>query len=115
MADRLSIQLNNFAVAISTSKFISKTSYGAFIFFGLVTTIGALYVWFLVPETRGRTLEEMDEVFGATSFAAEDESLRLRIEHEIGLYALLGEGEPVESEMVKSEYEHTEPVSEPVS
>ncbi|KAJ5649742.1 uncharacterized protein N7484_003465 [Penicillium longicatenatum] len=107
--------LNNFAVAISTSKFISKTSYGAFIFFGLVTTIGALYVWFLVPETRGRTLEEMDEVFGATSFAAEDESLRQRIEQEIGLFTLLGEEEPVKSEMVKSEYEHTEPVSEPIS
>ncbi|KAJ5786004.1 uncharacterized protein N7503_011216 [Penicillium pulvis] len=107
--------LNNFAVAISTSKFISKTSYGAFIFFGIVTTIGALYVHFLVPETRGRTLEEMDEVFGATSFAAEDESTRLRIEQEIGLYALLGEGELVESEKVKTEFEHAEPVSEPVS
>ncbi|KAJ5536542.1 hypothetical protein N7513_009728 [Penicillium frequentans] len=107
--------LNNFAVAISTSKFISKTSYGAFIFFGLVTTIGALYVHFLVPETRGRTLEEMDEVFGATSFAAEDESTRLRIEQEIGLYALLGEGELVESEKAKTEFEHAEPVSEPVS
>ncbi|KAJ5913192.1 hypothetical protein N7504_002075 [Penicillium tannophilum] len=107
--------LNNFAVAISTSKFISKTSYGAFIFFGLVTTIGALYVHFLVPETRGRTLEEMDEVFGATSFAAEDESTRLRIEQEIGLYALLGEGELVEYEKAKTEFEHAEPVSEPVS
>ena len=80
-----------------------------------MTTIGALYVYFLVPETRGRTLEEMDEVFGATSFAAEDDSLRLRIEQEIGLYALLGEGELVESEKVKSEYEHAEPISEPVS
>ncbi|KAJ6110354.1 hypothetical protein N7486_002589 [Penicillium sp. IBT 16267x] len=107
--------LNNFAVAILTSKFISKPSYGAFIFFGLVTTIGGLYVWFLVPDTRGRTLEEMDEIFGATKFAAEDESVRMRIEQEIGLYALLGEGEPVESEKVKSGYEHKEPVSEPIS
>lgn len=80
-----------------------------------MTTIGALYVHFLVPETRGRTLEEMDEVFGATSFAAEDESTRLRIEQEIGLYALLGEGELVESEKAKTEFEHAEPVSEPVS
>ncbi|KAJ5947544.1 hypothetical protein N7466_000559 [Penicillium verhagenii] len=111
--------LNNFAVAISTSKFISKTSYGAFIFFGLVTTIGALYVYFFVPETRGRTLEEMDEIFGATSFAASDEELRVRIEQEIGLYALLGagEGESVESEKTNSEYKQveTEPALEAVS
>ncbi|KAJ5948963.1 hypothetical protein N7454_002270 [Penicillium verhagenii] len=110
--------LNNFAVAISTSKFISKTSYGAFIFFGLVTTIGALYVYFFVPETRGRTLEEMDEIFGATSFAASDEELRVRIEQAIGLYALLGvgEGESVESQKAKSEYAHvgTEPALEAV-
>lgn len=78
-------------------------------------TIGALYVYFLVPETRGRTLEEMDELFGATSFAAEDESLRLRIEQEIGLFSLLGEGDIVDSEKVKSDYEHAEPVPEPVS
>ncbi|KAJ5609476.1 hypothetical protein N7528_010043 [Penicillium herquei] len=90
--------LNNFAVAISTSPFIEKTTYGAFIFFGIITTIGAIYVWLLVPETRGRTLEEMDELFGTTAFAAEDEALRVRIEQEIGLLALLG-GEEIPQEI----------------
>ncbi|OKL61033.1 hypothetical protein UA08_03283 [Talaromyces atroroseus] len=91
--------LNNFAVAISTSPFISASSYGAFIFFGLITTIGALYVYFLVPETKGRTLEEMDEIFGSTGIAAEDAVTKLRIEREIGLLALLGEEAPVQEKV----------------
>ena len=82
--------LNNFAVAISTSPFISNTQFGAFIFFGAITTIAVLYVWFLVPETKGKTLEEMDEIFGAAGFAEADMKLKHEIEHEIGLFALLG-------------------------
>merc|ERR1711977_246243 len=56
--------LNNFAVAMATSDFIDTSQFGAFIFFGVVTTIGVIWVFFFVPETKGRTLEEMDEIFG---------------------------------------------------
>ena len=85
--------LNNFAVGISTSPFIANTQFGAFIFFGAITAVGVLYVWFLVPETKGKTLEEMDELFGAAGFAEADERLKREIEHEIGLMALLGDEE----------------------
>lgn len=50
-----------------------------------------MYVWFFVPETKNRTLEEMDELFGSTGMAAEDAITKARIEREIGLLALLGE------------------------
>jgi len=44
-----------------------------------------------VPETKGRTLEEMDEIFGQgeARFAAEDAARKDRIEREIGLTAIL--------------------------
>jgi len=44
-----------------------------------------------VPETKGRTLEEMDEIFGSgeARFAAEDAARKDRIERDIGLTALL--------------------------
>lgn len=99
--------LNNFAVGLSTSPFIEASDYGTFIFFGLVTTIGVLYVWFLVPETKGRTLEEMDELFGSGSMAVEDEALKRRIEREIGLLALLGEGSD-SGEKTTEKLEHTD-------
>jgi len=83
--------LNNFAVAMSTSDFIETSQFGAFIFFGVVTVIGVCWVFFLVPETKGRTLEEMDEIFGSgeARFAAEDAARKDRIERDIGLTALL--------------------------
>lgn len=49
-----------------------------------------MYVYFLVPETKGRTLEEMDELFGVAG-TADDERVKENIEREIGLFALLGD------------------------
>ncbi|GAB7365028.1 hypothetical protein MBLNU230_g5809t1 [Neophaeotheca triangularis] len=86
--------LNNFAVATATSPFISASQWGAFLFFGAITTIGVLWVFFFVPETKGRTLEEMDELFGAVGFAQDDLARKERIEREIGLTALL-DGEDI--------------------
>jgi len=83
--------LNNFAVGVSTSPFIAHTQFGAFIFFGAITMVGAIWVAIFVPETKGRTLEEMDELFGSVSFAAADLKTKARIEREIGLTALLGD------------------------
>lgn len=54
-----------------------------------MTTIGVIWVYFMVPETKGRTLEEMDELFGEVGFAAADHDRKERIEREIGLFALL--------------------------
>ena len=77
-------------VGTSTSPFISTSNFGAFIFFGCITSLGAIFVYFFVPETKGLTLEEMDEVFGEVGFAKADLSLKARIESEVGLTALLG-------------------------
>ncbi|KAJ5156901.1 MFS quinate transporter [Penicillium canariense] len=37
---------------------------GTFWFFAAVTLLGLVYVWFFVPETAGKSLEAMDEMFG---------------------------------------------------
>lgn len=81
-------------MGLFTSPFIKASDYGTFIFFGCITSLAVLYVIFLVPETKGRTLEEMDEIFGANGVAAEDDALKRRIEHDIGLLELLGESSP---------------------
>jgi hypothetical protein len=94
--------LNNFAVATATSPFIEVSTLGTFIFFGCVTTVGVFYVYFFVPETKGRTLEEMDEIFGTTGMAAADADRKHRIEREIGLLALLGMESPESEKHVET-------------
>ena len=78
----------------------------------MVTTIGIAYVYFLVPETKGRTLEEMDEIFGTTGIAAADAERKHRIESEIGLLALVGVASPEMMKEKELDASHTEKVVE---
>lgn len=59
----------------------------------------------MVPETKGRTLEEMDELFGTSGLAAADAERKHRIESELGLLELVGVETPSEK---KFEGVHTE-------
>ncbi|KAG9023273.1 hypothetical protein FS837_005878, partial [Tulasnella sp. UAMH 9824] len=54
---------NNFAVAMATPDFVTAASWGVYIFLGMMCIFGAADIFFLVPETMGRTLNEMDELF----------------------------------------------------
>ncbi|PWN47377.1 general substrate transporter [Violaceomyces palustris] len=56
--------LNNFAVAISTPDFVTAAPFGAYIFLGGMCVLSVLFVWFMVPETSARSLDEIDELFG---------------------------------------------------
>lgn len=63
-------------------------TYGTFIFFGLICFIGAIFIYFVVPETRNLTLEEMDEVFGdEAGNAIEDRNRLVSIYTELGLFS----------------------------
>lgn len=43
--------------------FIGMTHGGTMLFFSIVTIIGLAWVWFFLPETTGKSLESMDELF----------------------------------------------------
>lgn len=43
--------------------FLSMTTGGTMLFFSCVTAIGLAWVWFFLPETTGKSLEAMDEMF----------------------------------------------------
>ena len=98
--------MSNFIVGQITPDMIEHLTYGTFIFFGLLTTGGVIFVWLVVPETKRLSLEEMDVIFGtqgvaeAVSIVAHETSIytdvlqdseRLaEISHEIGLDTVLG-------------------------
>ncbi|KAK6198362.1 RNA binding protein, heterogenous nuclear RNP-K like protein [Pestalotiopsis sp. IQ-011] len=55
--------LNNFIIGLITPPLIQNTGYGTYVFFCVFCVLALVWVWFVVPETNGRTLEQMDEVF----------------------------------------------------
>ncbi|KAH0131679.1 hypothetical protein KCU67_g16734, partial [Aureobasidium melanogenum] len=64
----------------------ASMKYGTFIFFGIICFLAAAFIYFMVPETKGLTLEEMDEIFGDEAGNAADDRARLdRIYTELGL------------------------------
>ncbi|KAI1823294.1 sugar transporter [Xylaria intraflava] len=105
---------NNFIVGEVTPIMLSRIGYGTFIIFGLLTYLGAVFIWFFVPETKRLTLEEMDAIFGSEGTAQADTERMEEISREIGLTAMLqglgsGEGKnDISDEKKASKEEHTE-------
>lgn len=81
--------MNNFIVGQVTPKMLSSITYGTYLIFGILTFMGAAFVWWFVPETKRLTLEEMDVIFGSEGTARADFERMEEINKEIGLDALL--------------------------
>jgi hypothetical protein len=45
---------------------MGKAGYGMFFMFASFDVLMGIYVYFIVPETKGLSLEKMDELFGVT-------------------------------------------------
>lgn len=82
--------MNNFIIGQITPDLLERITYGTYILFGLVIILGAVFIWFFVPETKRLTLEEMDTIFGSEGAALKDQERMAEINHEIGLTALSG-------------------------
>ncbi|GFF96297.1 quinate permease [Aspergillus udagawae] len=77
--------MNNFIVGQVTPDMLQNIKYGTYIFFGILTFLGAGFIAFLVPETKQLSLEEMDVIFGSEGTAISDFERQAEISREIGL------------------------------
>lgn len=68
---------------------ITGITYGTYLIFGILTFMGAGFIYFFVPETKRLTLEEMDVVFGSEGTAQADFERMEEINKEIGLDTIL--------------------------
>ncbi|KAI9899817.1 hypothetical protein N3K66_006278 [Trichothecium roseum] len=75
------VWLCNFIVGVATPPMIDGIGFGTYLFFGGFCYLAAVWAYFLVPETKGRTLEEMDAVFGDDAAKEEQEILRGQVLH----------------------------------
>ncbi|OAL05241.1 general substrate transporter [Phaeosphaeriaceae sp. SRC1lsM3a] len=74
----------NFIIGLVTPDMLDTIGYGTYLFFAAFALIAFAFTWFLIPETKGKTLEEMDGVFGDTT--AQEEKTRLyNIAQSLGL------------------------------
>lgn len=65
----------NFIIGLVTPDMIESIGYGTYLFFAAFALIAFVFTWFIIPETKGKSLEEMDAVFGDTT--AHEEKMRL--------------------------------------
>jgi sugar porter (SP) family MFS transporter len=81
--------MNNFIIGQITPDLLEKITWGTYVLFGLLTFLGAAFIWFFVPETKRLSLEEMDIIFGSEGAAQKDQERMAEINQEIGLTALM--------------------------
>ncbi|KAH7078638.1 MFS sugar transporter-like protein [Paraphoma chrysanthemicola] len=81
--------MNNFIVGQVTPDMLAHMKYGTYIFFGLLTTLGAAFIFFYFPETKGLSLEEMDILFGSVGTAEREKERWREVHAEVGLTDLL--------------------------
>ena len=43
---------------------ITSLGYGTYMFFGSLMVLMGFWAWWAIPETKGKTLEEMEALFG---------------------------------------------------
>lgn len=64
---------------------MQNTGYGTYIFFAIFCFLSLLWTFFFVPETTGKTLEQMDEVFNDYRSAAEAQRKTALLNDAIGV------------------------------
>lgn len=58
------IWLANFIIGLVVPEMIDSIGWGTFLFFGLFCVTAAVFSFLLVPETSGKSLEQIADLFG---------------------------------------------------
>ena len=77
----------NFIIGLTTKDMLGTMKYGTYIFFAIFSALGGLFIWQFAPETKDKTLEELDVFFGGdkNSIAEADRLRMMRINESLGL------------------------------
>ncbi|KAJ4425197.1 hypothetical protein N0V82_000006 [Gnomoniopsis sp. IMI 355080] len=70
--------LINFVIARTTLTMMTSLNYGTWLLFGTFCALTFFFVFFLIPETKGMSLEKMDDLFGIT-----DDLLRMMDDNQL--------------------------------
>ncbi|KYG41677.1 hypothetical protein M433DRAFT_547418 [Acidomyces richmondensis BFW] len=76
--------INNFAIAFMVPPMFAAWAWGTYIFFSVFLAAGFVWVVFALPETKNRTLEDMDRAFKSHTGEA-DQALLAAARRDVGL------------------------------
>ncbi|KAI8093174.1 general substrate transporter [Halteromyces radiatus] len=76
--------MNNFIVGFITPPLLAASVPSTYYMFSAFCILSIAFVWFLIPETKGKSLEEMDIIYGGQT-ATEDAIAMERIRHEVDM------------------------------
>ncbi|OJJ05553.1 hypothetical protein ASPVEDRAFT_174600 [Aspergillus versicolor CBS 583.65] len=71
--------LSNFIIGVITPPMMETQGYRTYIFFTVWCFLAGVWAFLLVPETKGKTLEEIDDEFGDTQGLYERELMRAAV------------------------------------
>lgn len=92
--------MSNFIIGLVTPDMLDNLKWGTYVFFAVFCIIAVGFTYFFVPETKGKSLEDMDIAFNDT--AAHEEKIRL---FEIAASLGLTDAVPDEKVMANAETE----------
>ena len=77
-------------IGLTTRDMLDSMKYGTYIFIAAFCAGGAAFVWLCVPETKNKSLEELDVYFGGdnSSIAIADKERMERIHASLGILGL---------------------------
>ncbi|KAL3452769.1 general substrate transporter [Aspergillus insuetus] len=76
------IWLANFIVGVVVPEMLISIGWGTYLFFGLFCVAATVFSYFFVPETSGKSLEQVAEVFG-DNLVDDERALHARIAREV--------------------------------
>lgn len=60
------VWLANFIIGVIVPEMQLKMGWGTYLFFGCFCFVASVFSFFFVPETAGKSLEQIEAVFGST-------------------------------------------------
>ena len=80
----------DYGITSATPHMMRDMGYGAFVFFACLTYAGVVYIFFCLPELKGRSIESMDDLFEHSiwsmwkrAYPTEEEKVRRDVQEQL--------------------------------
>jgi hypothetical protein len=105
----------DYGITRATPNMITQLGYGTFLLYSVLTYIGVVFIFFCLPEMKGRSIESMDDLFQRPlwtmwkhAYPTEEEKVRNNVQETEQLKRVES---VIESDGKKSASEHIESAS----